>query len=220
MSADVDEKMKEKSIIMNRQEKEKLKEIQRKERSQREHEEKKKRKSEAEKARQLYEEEKKMKKEKKKKEETMLIRHKEAEKARLKLERLDTQIKEAHQRIKEQEKPMHDMDDPIAKKKKDLKELRDRITSMKGDGLQEDPNFHIDGSRDPRGHTFLMLAAQNEDIITASLCFELNANSMVTNSEGFMAIDYSHFFSFDSITELILQVCIFLCIMTLLCIHI
>ena len=65
--------------------------------------------------------------------------------------------------------------------------------------------------RDSRGHTFLMVATQNQDDITVELCFQLNADPMVTNKEGFMAIDYSHFFSFDNITELILQVCIFLC---------
>ena len=65
----------------------------------------------------------------------------------MKLERLDNQIKDAHQHIKEQEKSIVDMVAPIVKLRTDLKKLRDRIASVKGGGLQEDPNFHIDGSR-------------------------------------------------------------------------
>ena len=204
MSTDVEKKIAESNMAEDQQEKEESKATSL---WQREQDEMKERKPEA---KQLFADKKATKKEKKTKLAMKKNRRKEAEKARVKLEWLGSKIKEAHQHTKEQEKSIVDMVAPIVKLRKDLKELRDRIASVKGGGLQEDPNFHIDGSRDSRGHTFLMLATQNEDITTASLCFQLNANPMVTNKEGFMAIDYSHFFSFDNITELILQVCIFL----------
>jgi len=202
----VEEKIVKSNMMEDQQEKEESKA------TSREQDEMKERKSEA---KQLFADKKATKEEKKKKLQVKKNRQKEAEKARVKLERLDNQIKEAQQHIKEQKKSIIDMVAPMVKLRKDLKELRDRIASVKGGGLHEDPNFHIDGTRDSRGHTFLMLAAQNQDVITASLCFQLQADPMASNKEGFMAIDYSHFFSFDNITELILQVCIFLyCIVT------
>jgi hypothetical protein len=88
-----------------------------------------------------------------------------------------------------------------------LKELRAEIASIKGDGMEEDVNFDIDRNRDERGFTFLMVAAHNNDFMTAKTCFQLNANpSVTTGLEGLAAIDFSYFFGFEHITNLILQV--------------
>ena len=45
---------------------------------------------------------------------------------------------------------------------KRLQQLRTDIADIKGDGSEEDINFHIDRNRDDRGFTFLMIAAQND----------------------------------------------------------
>ena len=132
-------------------------------------------------------------------------RHKESKKAHAKVVRMKQQIEEAMQRINDQNRPLFALDAPIIEKKNELKGLRSMIASLK-DGSQEDPNFHIDGTRDSRGHTFLMVATQNQDVITAQLCFQLHADPMVKNSDGHTAVDYAYFFSFEGITELILQV--------------
>ena len=150
------------------------------------------------------------KRENKKKENKKQKRHSEVTQSRNKLLRLEKQVESAISRIMQQQKPLYACDGPLMRKTNDLKELRSKIAIIKGTEPHEkveDGDFHIDGSRDSRGHTFLMIAAQNQDFATAKLCFELQADPNVTNSEGFMAIEYSHFFSFESITDLILQVC-------------
>jgi hypothetical protein len=51
--------------------------------------------------------------------------------------------------------------------------------------------FDINGSRDERGHTFLMIAVQNNDLNTARLCFQLGANPDVQCSAGLTAMDFA-----------------------------
>jgi len=131
-------------------------------------------------------------------------RHKESKKAHAMVVRMKQQIEEAMQRIKDQNMPLFALDAPIRERKDELKGLRSIIASLK-DGSEEDPTFHIDGTRDSRGHTFLMVATQNQDVITAELCFQLHADPMAKNPDGHTAVDYAHFFSFEGITELILQ---------------
>lgn len=143
-------------------------------------------------------------------------RHKESKKAHAMVVRMKQQIEEAMQRIKDQNMPLFALDTPIREKKGELKGLRSMISSLK-DGSQEDQTFHIDGTRDSRGHTFLMVATQNQDVITAELCFQLLADPMVKNSDGHTAVDYAHFFSFEGITELILQVCTLFTILVVSC---
>lgn len=141
-------------------------------------------------------------------------RHKESKKAHAMVVRMKQQIEEAMQRIKDQNMPLFALDAPIRERKDELKGLRSMIASLK-DGSEEDPTFHIDGTRDSRGHTFLMVATQNQDVITAELCFQLHADPMVKNPDGHTAVDYAHFFSFEGITELILQVCTLPCLLSL-----
>ena len=143
-------------------------------------------------------------------------RHKESKKAHTMVVRIQQQIEEAMQRIKDQNLPLFALDAPIVEKKDELKGLRSMIASLK-DGSEEDPTFHIDGTRDSRGHTFLMVATQNQDVITAELCFQLHADPMVKNPDGHTAVDYAHFFSFEGINELILQVCTLLTILVVSC---
>lgn len=86
----------------------------------------------------------------------------------------------------------------LVRKKKVLGGLRSDMGSM------EDEEFHIDGSRDERNHTFLMVAAQNNDYLTAKLCLELGANPLI-EVDGVSAAHYSYFFSFDRVTDVIVR---------------
>ena len=98
-------------------------------------------------------------------------------------------------------------DQQIADETKELEVVRSDLRKVKGPGA-EDPNFHIDDSRDSRGHTYLMVASQNDDYITAEMCLDLGADPTMSikNDEGLSAIHYSHFFGFGKITDLIVQV--------------
>ena len=64
--------------------------------------------------------------------------------------------------------------------------------------------FHIDGSRDERNHTFLMVAAQNDDYLTVRLCLELGANPLI-EVDGVMAVHYSYIFCFHRVTDAIVK---------------
>lgn len=55
----------------------------------------------------------------------------------------------------------------ITPKMDELHQLRVDISAIKGNGLGEDVNFHIDRTKDNRGFTILMIAAQNDDFFTA-----------------------------------------------------
>ena len=89
---------------------------------------------------------------------------------------------------------------------KRLQQLRADIADIKGDGSEEDINFHVDRNRDDRGFTFLMIAAQNDDFFTAKTCFDLGADACATTGlEGLTAIDFSYFFGFEHVTNLILN---------------
>ena len=98
-------------------------------------------------------------------------------------------------------------DQQIADETKELEVVRFELRKVKGPGA-EDPNFHIDDNRDSRGHTYLMVASQNDDYITAEICLDLGADPTMSikNDEGLSAIHYSHFFGFGKITDLIVQV--------------
>jgi len=103
-------------------------------------------------------------------------------------------------------------DQQIADETKELEVVRFELRKVKGIeigvGIAEDRNFHIDDNRDNRGHTYLMVASQNDDYITAEMCLSLGADPTMSikNDEGLSAIHYSHFFGFDKITDLIVQV--------------
>lgn len=120
------------------------------------------------------------------------------------------QIEEETKRLDEWKKAMlagkQALGPMIQKKSIELDKLRLSISDIKKTGEQEDPNFHIDGSRDERGHSFLMMAAQNNDAQTVRTCLKIGAKPMVTNGEGLSAIDYSFRFNFEEVTDLMLQV--------------
>jgi hypothetical protein len=97
-------------------------------------------------------------------------------------------------------------DNPIKAKLEHVKNLRENIAELKGgDGNKEDDQFDIDGSKDERGHTFLMVVAQNNDLDTARLCFELKANPNKTSPEGFTAMLFAYFFKFNEMVTLIAE---------------
>lgn len=96
-------------------------------------------------------------------------------------------------------------DEPILVKNQQISDLRAKISELKGDGEGEDDQFHIDGSRDEHGHTFLMVAAQNNDIETATLCFNLRAGPNVTSPEGFTAMLFAYVFKLTEMVDLIAQ---------------
>ena len=91
----------------------------------------------------------------------------------------------------------------IADASGEVDDVRYDIEQIKGPNLFEDKHFHIDHTKDARGHTFLQVSAQNNDLDTAKLCLELGANPNIINEDRLMAVDYSYFWGFDSITSLI-----------------
>ena len=107
--------------------------------------------------------------------------------------------------IDEQKKRVKKLESSIEAEEDELNEIRLDIEPLKGPGAIEDTNFNIDNTRDQRGHTFLQVAAQNNDFDTAQLCLRTGADPSVTNSDGLAAIDYSHFFGFEIVTNLLLQ---------------
>ena len=107
--------------------------------------------------------------------------------------------------IKVQTDQLIDLRKSLGVKIAHLQKLRTEIADVKGNGTQEDVNFHIDRSRDDRGFTFLMRAAQNDDFFTAKTCLQLGADPYAQSPEGLTAIDFSFFFEHKHVTDLILR---------------
>ena len=127
-------------------------------------------------------------------------------------QRLMIEDKQHEMEMKEKrEKMIANYDLQIADETKKLEAIQADLRKVKGpdmNGIAEDPDFHIDNNRDDRGHTYLMVASSNDDFDTAKICLDLGADpSMsVKNDEGLSAIHYSHFFGFDKITDLLMEV--------------
>ena len=121
------------------------------------------------------------------------------------IERRKEMIVEARESASSQKKQLQNIRPLIPTKEKELLKLRADMAEIKGSGTEEDANFHIDGSRDDRGFTILMIAAQNDDFITAKTCFDMGADAFATSPEGLTAIDFSYFFGFEQLTNLIVQ---------------
>lgn len=143
--------------------------------------------------------------EKKKAEKKKSDRHKQVRIAKARIENLKRVIEDAKKSIILQKGQLVDLQGPISVKFKQLQNLCADIAEIKGEGIEEDINFHIDRSRDNRGFTFLMLAAQNDDFFTAKTCLALGADAYATSPEGLTAIDFSYFFEHKQITNLIVQ---------------
>ena len=125
--------------------------------------------------------------------------------AKKQIESLKTEIEGAKSSIEKQKNELIVVTPPIVSKMKQLQQLRADIVEIKGDGMEEDTSFHIDNTRDDRGFTILMNSAQSDDFLTAKTCFDLGADAYATSHEGLTAIDYSYFFGFERMTELIVQ---------------
>jgi len=109
------------------------------------------------------------------------------------------------------ERMIANYDKQITDETKKLEAIQADLRKVKGpdlNGIAEDPDFHIDNNRDDRGHTYLMVASSNDDFDTAKICLDLGADPSMSikNDEGLSAIHYSHFFGFDKITDLIMEV--------------
>ncbi|KAL7538711.1 hypothetical protein ACHAXR_008739 [Thalassiosira sp. AJA248-18] len=122
-----------------------------------------------------------------------------------KFEKMKEIIEDAQKSIENQKESLRNTSVLIPKKIKQLQQLRADIAKIKGGGIKEDASFHIDGMRDDRGFSMLMVAAQNDDFFTAKTCFDLGADAYATSPEGLTAIDYSYFFGFEHVTNLIVQ---------------
>ena len=127
-------------------------------------------------------------------------------KAKERIDLLKKTIEVAKTSLANQKIQLQTAKSPLGIKMKQLQKLRADIADIKGNDTEEDLNFHIDRSRDDRGFTFLMVAAQNDDFFTAKTCFDLGADAYATSSEGLTAIDFSYFFGFENVTSLIVQV--------------
>ena len=76
------------------------------------------------------------------------------------VDRLNRVIEAADKNIDEQKLQLVSIIPKLRNTMKHLKDLRSSIASIKGNGLEEDVNFHIDKNRDIRGFTYLMIASQ------------------------------------------------------------
>jgi len=106
-------------------------------------------------------------------------------------------------KIMKEQKVVNSINPQIEKATATVKQLRHDIEQIKGSNSFEDKHFHIDHTKDARGHTFLQVSAQNNDLDTAKLCLELGANPNIMNEDRLMAVDYSFFWKFENITTLI-----------------
>jgi hypothetical protein len=86
-----------------------------------------------------------------------------------------------------------------------IEALHAKFAEIKGGGSHEDEIFDMDDSRAENGHTFLMVAAQNNDIDMAQLCLTLNAQPNATSPEGHTAMVFAYYFGFNDIVTLIAQ---------------
>ena len=76
------------------------------------------------------------------------------------VDRLNRVIESANKNIDEQKLQLVSIIPKLRNTMKHLKDLRSSIASIKGNGLEEDVNFHIDKNRDIRGFTYLMISSQ------------------------------------------------------------
>ena len=76
------------------------------------------------------------------------------------VDRLNRVIESANKNIDEQKLQLVSIIPKLRNTMKHLKDLRSSIASIKGNGLEEDVNFHIDKNRDVRGFTYLMISSQ------------------------------------------------------------
>ena len=126
------------------------------------------------------------------------------------IETIDKRLEEGNLRvagmkkkIMKEQKVVNSINPQIEKATATVKQLRHDIEQIKGANTFEDKHFHIDQTKDGRGHTFLQVSAQNNDFDTAKLCLELGANPNIMNEDRLMAVDYSYFWKFENITSLI-----------------
>ena len=100
-----------------------------------------------------------------------------------------------------------DLEPKIQMKTEELNQLRRDISQIKGNRQEEDPDFNIDlHTINVFGDTILIFAAQNNDIKTCEMCIKIGATPTIMNEDGLSAIDYSHRFNFEEVTDLLLQV--------------
>ena len=129
----------------------------------------------------------------------------EVNKAMKIIQRVRGLIKNSNESIDNQKQELERSTSLVTTNIEHLRTLRAQVVEIKGEGTKEDVNFHVDRDRDERGFTLLMIAAQNDDFFTAKTCFDLGADAYVKSPEGLTAIDYSYFFGFECVTNLILQ---------------
>ena len=119
------------------------------------------------------------------------------------------QIEEESKRLEEWKQSMladKEALDPLIESKTDeLNQLRHDISQIKGNGQEEDPSFDVD-CKNVSGDTFLIFAAQNNDVQTVRVCLKIGATPTIMNEDGLMATHYSHRFNFEEVTDLLLQV--------------
>ncbi|KAL7533695.1 LOW QUALITY PROTEIN: hypothetical protein ACHAWF_004591 [Thalassiosira exigua] len=119
------------------------------------------------------------------------------------IETLKKAIKAAEQSIENRKIELVGVAPPLDQQLKRLQKLRSDLARIKCDGMEEASKFHVDTLRDDRGFTILMVASSNNNFFTAKVCFDLGANAFP--GEGLSAIDFSYFFGFEHVTNLIIQ---------------
>jgi hypothetical protein len=128
-------------------------------------------------------------------------RMKEIEKEQERIQKLKDSIPA---RIEDEQAESLKWGEEILDKQQQISDLRTKISKLKGGG-EEDDQFHIDASRDQHGNTFLMVAAQNNDIETARLCFHLKADPNVRSREGFTAMSFAFVFKLHEMVSLLVE---------------
>jgi len=114
-------------------------------------------------------------------------------------------IANSDESIERQQAKLNETRVSIPQKIDELSQIRLDIQSIKEIGV-EDEDFHIDRTKDTRGFTILMIAAQSNDFFTAKVCFDLGADAFVKGPDNVTAIQYSSFFGFKEVTDLITKV--------------
>ena len=97
------------------------------------------------------------------------------------------QIEEESTRLEEWKQSMladiEELEPLIESKTDELNQLRHDISQTKGTGQEEDPSFDVD-CKNVSGDTFLIFAAQNNDIQTVRVCLKIGATPTIMNEDG------------------------------------
>ncbi|KAL7550062.1 hypothetical protein ACHAWF_013297 [Thalassiosira exigua] len=110
---------------------------------------------------------------------------------------------EKDSKILEQRKKIDQLEASLNVNREQLDKSRESLSVAKGHGRREEPGFDISTLRDQFGNTLLIVAAQRNDVETASLCLQLGASPNETNHDGFSAMAFAIYFRLNDMILLL-----------------